>query len=293
MTRRSKMLFGLMAFSVVLAIAFVPGPNSAYSSGFSGSASTGCGGCHDQELESSVDVTIIGIPTEYTAQQTYQLTITVSGEPIGDKGGFDLAVDKGTFINPGSNATLESDKEVVHSDSGSRTWTVDWVAPQTGSGTATFEIAGMVADGTSAMDTDRWNLASYTTVELGIVNNPPTNVAISSDKDTAFVGEEISFGGTATDTDLDPLIYNWSFGDDSIVVAGQNVKHKYDQTGTFTVVLTVDDGHGHVESQETSITIKEKPDEGFVLILTIVAVVVALIVITFVMKRVFLGGKNE
>ncbi|MFQ6060262.1 MAG: PKD domain-containing protein, partial [Thermoplasmata archaeon] len=99
--------------------------------------------------------------------------------------------------------------------------------------------------------------------------------------------------GTATDIDDDSLIYNWSFGDNSTNVTGQNVKHAYDKAGQFIVILTVDDGHGHVVTEELTISVGERPIAGLDIILTFVLVVVALALIALVMRRVFRDVENK
>ncbi|UCD92066.1 MAG: PKD domain-containing protein [Methanobacteriota archaeon] len=287
MRRRNGLLLALVMASAILVVGFAPSPNSAYSSGLSGSASTGCGGCHASTANSSMTVAIDGIPNEYDAQQTYQLTITVTGGPSGDAGGFDLEVDNGTFLNPGASAKLESGTEIVHSDANSRTWTVDWLAPSSGSGIVTFEIVGLAADGTGDMVADEWNLASYTSTEFRVSNEAPTNVSILAQPSSPTEGEEVSLSGSAIDPDHDSLIYNWSFGDGSDDSTGQNVKHVYNSAGTFTVVLTVDDGNGHRVSEQLTITVQEEPIPYFDVLLAIVAVVVTLVIVAVVMRSVF------
>jgi ABC-type transport system substrate-binding protein len=77
---------------------------------------------------------------------------------------------------------------------------------------------------------------------------PPSNVAPVIDPlpdVIATVGVAEQFTATATDGDLDPLIYTWDFNDGSPLQVGSTVMHTYDvSSGVFGMLYTVyvDDG---------------------------------------------------
>ena len=88
-------------------------------------------------------------------------------------------------------------------------------------------------------------------------NNPPTadaNGPYSGTKDSA-----ISFAGTGSDSDGDPLTYSWDFGDGSTGL-GVTLTHTYSWGDIFTVMLTVSDGKGGSNTATTSATVTEVND---------------------------------
>ena len=64
-------------------------------------------------------------------------------------------------------------------------------------------------------------------------------------------------GANSADPDSDPLTYTWNFGDGSRPATGVQALHKYDHSGTYPVILTVDDGLGLKNSRHShAITVK-------------------------------------
>lgn len=117
-------------------------PNSG---GITGRTTTGCT-CHGTLSAGNAVVTISSSPdifsgAGFAAGNTYTLTITVSGGPIGNSGGFNLKASAGSFSNPSSAAKLQSG-EVTHKNPSSRSWTVDWTAPTTPTDSVVFNFAG-------------------------------------------------------------------------------------------------------------------------------------------------------
>ena len=154
----------LMLMVMVLA---VPEGAFAYSSGKTGSSSTGCGGgsCHGST--NTVTPTLsTGIPSSgYTPGAVYSLTMGGTGGVSGSNGGFNLDATSGTFSNAGTNAQIVSG-EATHSNSNSRSWTVDWTAPASGSGDVTFLLAVNFANGQNGASGDSWGTDSWTVSEF-------------------------------------------------------------------------------------------------------------------------------
>ena len=65
--------------------------------------------------------------------------------------------------------------------SSSRSWSFDWTSPSAGSGTTTFEVAGITANGNGGTSGDRWATNVVPVPETVPVNNPPSssNVLLS------------------------------------------------------------------------------------------------------------------
>ena len=135
MTSRQKVSMVL----VLLLVLAVPQDAFGNSGGKTGQSANGCG-CHGGGAN-QVTPSLSGLPTAgYAPSTTYGLTVGGTGGPSGTQGGFNLDADLGSFSNPGTNAQILSG-EVTHSNSNSRTWTVDWTAPSSGSGNVTFDLS--------------------------------------------------------------------------------------------------------------------------------------------------------
>jgi PKD repeat protein len=81
---------------------------------------------------------------------------------------------------------------------------------------------------------------------------PPNN------GDVAVVGQTISFNGTGSDPDGDPITFEWSFGDGGTAL-GQNVTHTYASHGSKSVTLTVRDNRGATATRTESVLINAVP----------------------------------
>lgn len=95
----------------------------------------------------------------------------------------------------------------------------------------TFTITLTVSDGTET--------SAPAEVTITIANQPPT--ANAGGPYTGVRNVAITFDGSAsTDPEIDPLRYDWDFGDGS-TGSGMTESHAYATAGTFTVTLTVSD----------------------------------------------------
>ena len=140
------------------------------------SNSSGCG-CH---YGGSATVSMSGHPSSYTASQTYTLSISVSNGVSGSAGGFNLEVNKGTLSTGGVGIMAvkvnQNGDSATHTTSSYRSWSVDWTAPSSGSGTAQFTLAGLTANGNGQNSGDAYGTATYQVPEGGgpPPNNPPS-----------------------------------------------------------------------------------------------------------------------
>ena len=157
-------------------------PTSLGNSGGKFSSGTGCG-CH---YGSTATVSMSGQPSSYTPGSTYTLSISVSGGVSGSAGGFSLDVNKGTLSTGGVGIMAvkvnSAQNSATHTTNSYRSWSVDWTAPSSGSGTAQFNLAGMTANGANGNNGDAWGTTTITVPESGPApNNPPTatNVLLS------------------------------------------------------------------------------------------------------------------
>ena len=108
--------------------------------------------------------------------------------------------------------------------------------------------------------------AAGNTSEFGLdfaEDNPPSAVLVAKIGATAAttfnVGQAITFDGSASASpDGYPLTYSWDFGDRSSGT-GQTATHAYAYDGTYVATLTVNDGHGGIESTTEALTIARVP----------------------------------
>jgi hypothetical protein len=69
----------------------------------------------------------------------------------------------------------------------------------------------------------------------------------------------VNFDGSASsDPDGDALSYTWDFGDGQ-QGSGATLSHTYEAAGSFTAVLTVDDGRGGTATAGVAITVTAQP----------------------------------
>ena len=137
---------------------------------------SGCG-CHSQSGTNVATPSLSGTPAKYSPGQTYQLTISVSGGVSGSGGGFSLDIDKGTMSYMGFAVNINAvGDSATHSITGSssRTWGLDWTAPNSGSGTVTFQLAAMTSNGDGTDSNDRWGTLTVQVPEDVPTNQPPS-----------------------------------------------------------------------------------------------------------------------
>jgi PKD repeat protein len=114
----------------------------------------------------------------------------------------------------------------------------------------TFTVALTVSDPSGATATAQTSVT--------ITNLPPGNVdpiAIAGGPYAETVGTPITMNASASnDPDGDPLTYAWDFGDGN-TGSGPTPTHTYASSGTYTVILTVNDGQGGTDTASTTATI--------------------------------------
>ena len=208
-TRRGDMNFLTRTLVIVITVFMVltlPTIESN-SSGIHNRAGSGCT-CH---YSGSTPTLSENFPTTYTAGQTYNIQISVSGGVSGNNGGFNVVVDKGTLSIPGvgiMSVKIDSaGQSATHTTNSYRSWSFDWTAPSTGSGSTNVDIAVMSANGNNGNSGDAWTTSSITIPEAGPSNTAPTasNVYISD-----MPGSPTAITQAYYDTDL---FANYDFND--------------------------------------------------------------------------------
>jgi len=170
----------LVPLVLVLILLFSTAPLTSGNSGGIYNQGSGCGGGYCHGSNTNAVVSMSGQPASYTAGQSYTLSISVTGGASGNTGGFSLDVDKGT-LSAGIGFAVnvnQAQNSATHSITGSsyRSWSVDWIAPSTGSGIATLDLAGNAANGNGANTGDNWDSITFQIPEAGgsTPNSPPS-----------------------------------------------------------------------------------------------------------------------
>ena len=132
-----------------------------------------------------------------------------------------------------------------------------------GNAAFTISIPGLARNAiVSATATDATSGTSEFSLDVA-EDNPPTSVLVARPSAhgapaTAFnVGQAITLDATGSASpDADALTYTWDFGDGSALGTGATPTHAYHYDGTYVVTLTVNDGHGGIETNIEALTIR-------------------------------------
>ena len=180
---KSKAITIFLIFVMLLSVPSI----NAKEDGIINKSVNGCS-CHGGG-EGNAEVTI-NLPEEYNSGQSYSLEISVISGGF-SSGGFNLAVSDGTLTTNDPNTKIQSG-QAVHSNANTNTWTVDWMAPAQGSGTVTFTLAGLAADGNGQKTNDGWATISLDVLEA---DSAPeiTNVQILPSNPTSSDSLKLSY----------------------------------------------------------------------------------------------------
>ena len=171
----------LLPLSLVLLLLLSMAPLTTGNSNGIYNSGSGCGGGYCHGSNTNAVVSMSGQPASYTPGQTYTLSISVTGGASATQGGFSLDVSTGTLSAGGIGIMAvkvnSGGTSATHTTNSYRSWSVDWIAPSSGSGVAIFDLAGNAADGNGYNSNDNWDAVSYQVPEAGAPSNTPPSAS--------------------------------------------------------------------------------------------------------------------
>ena len=171
----------LLPLSLVLLLLLSMAPLTTGNSNGIYNQGSGCGGGYCHGSNTNAVVSMSGQPASYTPGQTYTLSISVTGGASATQGGFSLDVSAGTLSAGGIGIMAvkvnSGGTSATHTTNSYRSWSVDWIAPSSGSGVAIFDLAGNAADGNGYNTYDNWDAVSYQVPEAGAPSNTPPSAS--------------------------------------------------------------------------------------------------------------------
>lgn len=204
MTKKNLLL---ITISIAIAIFFYPTTSISNSTGSPGgktgspSDGTSCTGCHYAGTGSGNASITTNIPASgYVPGSTYTITSNINISAI-NKFGFEITAEENTgftktgvfFVtNSAETKAVNNNTAITHKIGGTATvnnmksWSMDWEAPNTGTGTVTFYAAfiGANGDGTNIGDTYKTANLSINEAIINPINNiyAENNIMFNTDK---------------------------------------------------------------------------------------------------------------
>ncbi|PIN78501.1 hypothetical protein COV16_05865, partial [Candidatus Woesearchaeota archaeon CG10_big_fil_rev_8_21_14_0_10_34_8] len=94
-------------------------------------------------------------------------------------------------------------------------------------------------------------------VDVEVIENEEPTVSCDFSGTTGTVGEELTLGVTASDSDGTIEQYDWDFGDGNVETSDAETTHNYESADTYTVTVEVTDNDGDTGSCSGTVEITE------------------------------------
>ena len=180
----------LLIVPIALAIFFYPTTSNSYGSGSPGGKTNSpldgasCTQCHYAGLATGATITTNIPPSGYIANQVYTITANINQSGI-NKFGFEISAEEanfgsaktGSFMITNSSETkfANNNAAITHkaggtSGSNSKSWSMDWEAPNSGTGSVTFYGAFLGANGDGSNTGDTYHSTTLT-INEEIINS--------------------------------------------------------------------------------------------------------------------------
>ncbi|SHJ02657.1 PKD domain-containing protein [Pseudozobellia thermophila] len=198
-----------------------------------------------------VDGEVVKDITEYTFENvTEPHTIKAVFKEKSDRDTYTITVtySEGGTVDPNGTITVDKGEDQVIG-----------ISPDDG-----FRIARILVDNEEVDIVQEYTFAhvgSDHTMEVVFErsNSAPTAVALA-DIVSGYAPLLVNFNGEDSTDDSGIVSYTWDFGDGSDPVNGALASHTYNQPGSYTVTLSVEDGEGEIGQDSLTITVSNSPD---------------------------------
>lgn len=224
-----------------------------------------CTSCHGGSAITSGtawnSIALTGLPTNgYIPGTVYTLTLNGSSAAT-SKNGFQLTslnssnAMAGTIAaGTGTSLQTSSGRSYLSQDgSNSSSWTFDWTAPISGTGTVTFYAA---FNGSNANSSTSGDLIYLKTFSISQATNLPSAV-ITPSSTTICLGDTLYLAGSGINN---PTSFSWQFlNNNPSTASGQNVYIVYTTTGTKTIRLTTSNVGGSSPVTSLNVIVNAKP----------------------------------
>lgn len=240
---------------------------------FSGAASTDADGdtlTYSWNFGDSGTATGVAPTHTYASTGTFTVTLTVTdgfgGSNTATTTANIAAANRNPVANAGGPYTGTTGQAVQFNGTASTdpdgdllTFAWDFGDSTVGAGATTshtYSAAGTYTIGLTVTDGRGGTSSTTATATITRANSAP--VANAGAALTGNVNQVLNFDASAsTDGDGDPLTFTWNFGDSSPTATGVTTTHPYTAAGTYTVMLSVNDGF--VTSTATTTAVITQP----------------------------------
>ncbi len=234
--------------------------------GLTGAPSEGnCTSCHTGAAISSGTawsaINISGMPSAYVPGTNYSLTLNGSSAATA-KNGFELVVLNSSNISTGTltagtgTSTATATRVYLRQTTATvSSWTFNWTAPSSGTGTVTFYVAfnGSNNNGTDGSG-DNIYVKSFTLAEQS--SNLPT-ASITPSSTAVCIGDTLTLTGGGINS---PTGFNWTLTGGTPSTANTQVaKVVYATSGLKTISLTTSNGNGNSSPNSIQVLVNTKP----------------------------------
>ncbi|MGJ8685556.1 MAG: choice-of-anchor V domain-containing protein [Nonlabens sp.] len=154
-------LLTALPLGLLLLVGFTGGQGGNYS-GSPGDANNNCTACHSPGSTHGGTPILTGVPMDYVAGTTYNLTLSINGSSV-NKFGFNITAEDQNNTKVG-NWTAGTGSQarngglgngLTHSASNSSSWSFSWRAPNNNVGPVTFYYSTIQANGASGNSGDQ------------------------------------------------------------------------------------------------------------------------------------------
>ncbi len=319
---RKEILLLFVVLAVLFTAAFVGGISSGPPDQRTGApGESDCTvGCHNSYSLNSGDgsLSIDDVPTQYNPEETYSISVTIE-DPGQQRWGFEITVLDSSNNRAGTLTVTDSTNTQLSTTSGRDyikhtsagtfdgttdgpvSWTFDWTAPSSLTGTVTFYAAGNAASSSSGTKLDYIYTTTVSSDEAGgggTTNLPPT-CTISSPTSEAQVSGTITVSGTASDTDgtvetvevkMDNTNWVQTWGTESWTIDSDTTALS---DGAHTIYARAYDGQEYSSEVSVSIEVDNAEDgdgdsddgDSSLMILAALIIIIVVVVIAAVVMR--------